>query len=452
MDGWLSFILIVAVTSFFYVIRIVGEFIAARRLGVGIELVSIGWGPTLFKLRIRSTDYRLALIPFQSYVKFAGELGDSSPPDGLWNRRWIPLVIFAAPILATLLATLAICIAAHWIGPIRMSPYVGSLDFSEVDAGMRRGDRIVSVGGVKVECLEDYRMAMLRYDFGAVVPVEVERDGWITSLQVTARGSQAHAVRPNANMIYVKRGPLTDLAPGDELIAATWKDSRHTILGKSDYVTILRDSAGQTLTFTVRKQGRIREITVDLPVKFIHRFPHDDDLLEPIIGQVVKGSPAERAGLEPGDRILQFNHIKIQTWKDIRNHVGFLPGEAARLVINRRGTKLDREVKISSAGKIGITVHRSPVLARVAEDSFWFTRGLRSGDRLIRVGSTQGDLSPEDLFSEEGASTVSVVVERDGQSLNLQLSPDPLRVADESGLGIEFGPSAVRISLPLGCV
>ncbi|HOT45885.1 MAG TPA: site-2 protease family protein [Spirochaetota bacterium] len=45
-----------------------GHFIAARAVGVSVEVFSIGFGPALWKKRVRGTEYRLSLVPLGGYV------------------------------------------------------------------------------------------------------------------------------------------------------------------------------------------------------------------------------------------------------------------------------------------------------------------------------------------------------------------------------------------------
>src|SRR3990167_6380066 len=50
-----------------------GHFIIARKSGIRVEKFSIGFGPTLFKIQGRETEFRVALLPLGGYVKLYGE-------------------------------------------------------------------------------------------------------------------------------------------------------------------------------------------------------------------------------------------------------------------------------------------------------------------------------------------------------------------------------------------
>src|SRR5258708_26160040 len=62
-----------------------GDFAAARAFGVKVLTFSIGFGPTLVRIRGRETTYRLGLLPFGGFVKLLEESprrpGDAIPDD-----------------------------------------------------------------------------------------------------------------------------------------------------------------------------------------------------------------------------------------------------------------------------------------------------------------------------------------------------------------------------------
>ena len=57
--------------------------------------------------------------------------------------------------------------------------------------------------------------------------------------------------------------------------------------------------------------------------------------LPPVLGQVVAGSAAARAGLEPGDRITHIDDRPVDAWEDLVREVRRRPDQAARLRIER---------------------------------------------------------------------------------------------------------------------
>ena len=51
-----------------------GHFLAARALGVRVEIFGIGMGPVLFSLHSKNTEFRFSLIPFGGYCQMDGSI------------------------------------------------------------------------------------------------------------------------------------------------------------------------------------------------------------------------------------------------------------------------------------------------------------------------------------------------------------------------------------------
>jgi serine protease Do len=80
-----------------------------------------------------------------------------------------------------------------------------------------------------------------------------------------------------------------------------------------------------------------------------------------LVAEVVKGSPAEKAGLEQGDVILEFNHKEITSSRDLPRIVASTPvGESAAVKLWRDGKILDRRVKVGEMEEKGVKVSQAP--------------------------------------------------------------------------------------------
>lgn len=53
------------------------------------------------------------------------------------------------------------------------------------------------------------------------------------------------------------------------------------------------------------------------------------------IGIVEKGSPADKAGIKPGDRIVSFNEMPVKDWEDVSKRIHKAGGQRVAIVINR---------------------------------------------------------------------------------------------------------------------
>jgi serine protease Do len=69
-----------------------------------------------------------------------------------------------------------------------------------------------------------------------------------------------------------------------------------------------------------------------------------------LIASVEKGSPAEAAGLEPGDVVLSWNGAAIVTSEDLKINAQLaIPGSHAKLAIVRDGKRMERDVALRAA-------------------------------------------------------------------------------------------------------
>src|SRR5690242_17948535 len=137
-----------------------GHFLAAKARGVTVLRFSLGFGPALLAFHRGGTEYRLSWIPLGGYVQMAG---DSPGEDGSmpatpkeylshpWQGR---MFIAAAGPLANLVTAFLVMVAIGMVG-VTYSDYPNVLGATPdtslaYQAGLREGDRIVSVDGQKV--------------------------------------------------------------------------------------------------------------------------------------------------------------------------------------------------------------------------------------------------------------------------------------------------------------
>ncbi len=119
----------------------------------------------------------------------------------------------------------------------------------------------------------------------------------------------------------------------------------------------------------------------------------------PVVGMVELGSPAERAGLAPGDRILALAGEPVAWWDAFDDRVRELPNQQLPLEIERNGERLtlpleigarseiDPFQQVSQVGFAGLAHRRLRAVVGVpATDSPAARAGLRSGDLVTSVG------------------------------------------------------------------
>ena len=81
-----------------------------------------------------------------------------------------------------------------------------------------------------------------------------------------------------------------------------------------------------------------------------------------LVAQVFSGSPAEKAGIEQGDVIVEFDGKKVTDSKDLPRIVASTPvGKAVTIKLLRNGKALDRQVRVGEMeGKVDIAKSPSP--------------------------------------------------------------------------------------------
>jgi regulator of sigma E protease len=118
----------------------------------------------------------------------------------------------------------------------------------------------------------------------------------------------------------------------------------------------------------------------------------------PVIGAVEAGSPAERAGLAPGDRLLALDGEPIAWWGDFEELVRKHPGDALALRYQRAGeprearfevtsrAALDEFGKVRDMGWVGLGHRRLTAMVGVPDaQSPAHRAGLRSGDVIVSL-------------------------------------------------------------------
>ncbi len=173
----------------------------------------------------------------------------------------------------------------------------------------------------------------------------------------------------------------------------------------------------------------------------------------PIIGPAEAGSPAEAAGLQPGDELLAIDGKPLRTWADAQYAILIRPDAELRLRYRRAGE--EREVTLHStstpgekAGTIGIGF--LTFVQVVTPGSAAAEAGLAPGDAIVSVGDTlirSGDDVRPAIERAAGAS-VPLRVYRDGAFRELVVTPRD----DGAGprIGVQLGERLVvsRYALP----
>lgn len=135
-----------------------GHYLAARLMGVYVEVFSIGFGKRLFTFRKFNTEWSISAIPLGGYVRMKGQ-DDSDPtkrsndPDSYTTKTPIEkiFILLAGPAFNFLIAFVLYLAIALGNPPI-LSPVIGGVlkDSPAEMAGLDTNDTIVSINEIKV--------------------------------------------------------------------------------------------------------------------------------------------------------------------------------------------------------------------------------------------------------------------------------------------------------------
>ena len=317
-----------------------GHFLVARLFNVKVLRFSVGFGRPLLTRRVGKdqTEWVIAAIPFGGYVKMLDEREgevDPAEADRAFNRQsvWRRFAIVMAGPVANFLFAIAAYAGLFMYGLPEARPVLAAPPESTVAA---------------------------------------------------AAGLRA--------------GDTVRAVGGDAI--STWQELRWRVLQSALQREPLRLEV-------IDDKGHLRDATLDL-----RSFPADDvesdaldrvglrlyrPPLEPVIGQLVSGGAAERAGLQPGDRVLLADGRPVDTWEALVATVQARPEVPLALRIERAGATQNVEVvpaAVSSGqrriGRIGAApqvpaAHTERMLIRVqygAGESLW--KGVvKTGDIAV---------------------------------------------------------------------
>jgi regulator of sigma E protease len=263
-----------------------GHYLAAKILGVKVDVFSFGVGKRLFGWRLGETDYRVSLLPLGGYVGMAGsgmedDDGDvervPSPRDFDQKSTLAQLAIMLAGPVFNFILALGLVTATYMMGVevsewLRQPARIGIVETSSAaaSAGLAPGDVIVAVDGQAIDTWETLQEKVLLHP-GMRLVLDVERDGAHRQVPIDVATEGKHAigsigVQPCARILVtglVTGGPAhrADLRLGDE-IAAVGGDETCSV---ERLQSRIQDAAGKPIAFRLVRDGK--PVLVDIAAK-----------------------------------------------------------------------------------------------------------------------------------------------------------------------------------------
>ena len=319
-----------------------GHFLVAKWCDVKVLRFAIGFGPKLLGFTRGDTEYQIRILPLGGYVKMVGEVPGTEIPvedvprafssKPVWQRA---LIALAGPVFNFLLALVVyffMFAGNHSVGDTR----IGLVTPGEPAyiAGIRPGDRILSVRGEPVNNWDELRRAISDNPNEPLV-LTYERNRQTLSTTVAPKSHDELNVfqekeakgRIGISLNYLKPimavldkdspAAKAGLKTGDLLakvngqIISAWHDVEQLLqnipAGTFLQIQVLRGQVAVDVTLnTTAWPETLKELQTLAPEYQSYSGIHNKDTL---IAAITTDTPAQKAGLQLGDRLLRISGI-----------------------------------------------------------------------------------------------------------------------------------------------
>jgi regulator of sigma E protease len=343
-----------------------GHFLVAKYFKVRVEVFSLGFGPKLLKYKKGDTVYAISAIPLGGYVKMFGDDPTATIENDQKAHSFThkPVgqriaVVLAGPIMNFLFA-IVIFAAVALLGEQAVAPKAGDIaqDSAAYAQGFRSGDTIKSVGGETVGTWEEMQ-SKIQASGDRTVAVEVIRGEGATAktetLQITPKLAdnknplswdrvigEVAGLTPSSRSTFIGvRDPksaaaVAGLKTGDHVtkingVSITkWRELRETVTTGATAT----GNAGLTIE---AERGLLDEKTADKPETVTAKVevPNGtaresaEEVLKAIgiefpelyLAGTEKNSPAAKAGLQVGDRLVSIDGQIVTSFEQVASTI-----------------------------------------------------------------------------------------------------------------------------------
>ena len=175
---------------------------------------------------------------------------------------------------------------------------------------------------------------------------------------------------------------------------------------------------------------------------------------KPVIGYIVKNSPADQAGFLPGDILLAINDRKTVNWKQVEITIGTNPKESVKIDFLRQGKSLTTKLNVTTSsryeiGYAGFYWQLPAEINQIVKNYPAWKAGLKSGDVITAVNEqpVTNYFELADIIHQSPGKLLRLTYKRGERILFCQLTP-----VNENGLGligfdVKIATSKIRYGL-----
>jgi regulator of sigma E protease len=313
-----------------------GHFLVAKASGITVEAFSLGWGRKIAWFRRGETEYRLSIFPVGGYCKMKGEeLLGKALDEGADKIQHSEGSLFSVGPLRRI-ATYAAGPAANFLFAVLVLGLIWFIGFTEYTYGNR------------IVLISDYPE---------------------TGVEAEALPADKAGLRTGDRIIAI-----------DDKATPTFRDIQGAIVPRGD----------TEVTLSVERDGRI----LSIPIRpALNRTNGSGSIgvsawVEPLIDTVRNGSPADIAGMQPGDMIITAAGMEIRHHLDLHAVVSDSPS-VLPLTVERNGrsieTNLVPEYDESGEARLGMTFAMIEQFSRVRSPFIALTKGFSESIRILSL-------------------------------------------------------------------
>jgi regulator of sigma E protease len=276
-----------------------GHFIVAKLLKIRVETFSFGFGPRLFGRKIGTTDYRISAIPLGGYVKLGGD--ESNAPIEGEGASDIPAN-------------------------------------ERFDLRPRWQRILVAIAGPVMNVLT---ALAIPFAAGLIYGVPATPAPIVSSVS-QGGAAQAAGLQPGDRIVSFNgtANPDWDTISGDAL------------LSPNEPLPMVIERNGQQMQLTIKPTALTRDGETAGQLDFI---PDYGDVIV-VISDVTPGSPAAKAGLQGGDRILAVGGQPVKSSEQVVQYIRSHKTEPIVMDVDRQGKRMQITATIPPGEEI-IGVH-----------------------------------------------------------------------------------------------